>query len=464
MARRPGGEPSGEDGRRARRSAARFRARPGARARAEAESERARDGRARSLGEPALFAIALSAVGSSIYFVLGVVADDALGLTPLVFFLSGLFFVVSMLTYVEGTSLHPERGGASTFARYAFNELWSFVAGWAIILDYLIVMAFGAFAVSHYLARSGATPATRACSRSSIAGAAALRSRRSNIRGLSANRLGTVLRLSLFSIAVLVGVSVIGFAQYWDPGAISSSIHVGSAPTWQNLIFAAVVASVAAIGVEAASGLAGEIRVGTPRAAARGARLDRGRDAAVPVRVGRRPDGGTRGGRPHSTRRPLRRGPGAGDRVRLRARAGCERRSATWCGVAALVLVKAVNGQVLGVARLAYSLATNRQIPSLVGRLHEALRHPLRGDRDHRGARLRPHDPDRRGLPGRPVRLRRDDRLRARPPLGDRAALPRARPPERLPGAALDPGRQRLDPDPGRRGRPAGDARSGSAS
>jgi APA family basic amino acid/polyamine antiporter len=40
-------------------------------------------------------------------------------------------------------------------------------------------------------------------------------------------------------------------------------------------------------------------------------------------------------------------------------------------GVAALVLVTAVNGQVLGVARLAYSLTTNRQLPSLVGRLHK---------------------------------------------------------------------------------------------
>ena len=68
------------------------------------------------------------------------------------FLVAGLFFVLTMLTYVEGNSLHPERGGASTFARYAFNELWSFIAGWAILLDYLIVMAIGAFAVSHYLA------------------------------------------------------------------------------------------------------------------------------------------------------------------------------------------------------------------------------------------------------------------------------------------------------------------------
>ncbi|MEA2396798.1 MAG: basic amino acid/polyamine antiporter, family, partial [Thermoleophilaceae bacterium] len=36
----------------------------------------------------------------------------------------------------------------------------------------------------------------------------------------------------------------------------------------------------------------------------------------------------------------------------------------------AVVLIQAVNGTMLGVSRLSYSLATNRQIPSLVGRLH----------------------------------------------------------------------------------------------
>jgi APA family basic amino acid/polyamine antiporter len=37
---------------------------------------------------------------------------------------------------------------------------------------------------------------------------------------------------------------------------------------------------------------------------------------------------------------------------------------------AAALLLVAMNGQMLGLARLAYSLATNRQIPSAVGRLH----------------------------------------------------------------------------------------------
>ncbi len=106
----------------------------------------------RSLGEPALFAITLSAVVSGLLLTLGVVSDDALGLAPLVYLVAGLFFVVTMATYVEGSSLHQERGGASSFARYAFDELWSFIAGWAILLDYVIVMAAGAVVISDYLA------------------------------------------------------------------------------------------------------------------------------------------------------------------------------------------------------------------------------------------------------------------------------------------------------------------------
>ena len=60
---------------------------------------------------------------AALYFALGAVAEDALGLTPVVFLIAAVFLVCTILTYVEGSSLHTERGGASTFARYAFNEL-----------------------------------------------------------------------------------------------------------------------------------------------------------------------------------------------------------------------------------------------------------------------------------------------------------------------------------------------------
>src|SRR5206468_9131812 len=99
---------------------------------------------ARGVGAPRLAAIGLGAVGSSIYFVLGVVAKHALGLTPVVFLVATAFFAITTMTYLEANSVHPERGGSSTFSRYAFDELVSFAAGWAVLLAYLIVMAIGA--------------------------------------------------------------------------------------------------------------------------------------------------------------------------------------------------------------------------------------------------------------------------------------------------------------------------------
>src|ERR1700721_858116 len=95
----------------------------------------------RSIGSPILFTIIYSSLASAIYFSLGVIAGHALGLTPVVFLVAALVFTLTAMTYVGGASLHPERGGSTVFARYAFNELISFVAGWAILLDYIILVA-----------------------------------------------------------------------------------------------------------------------------------------------------------------------------------------------------------------------------------------------------------------------------------------------------------------------------------
>src|SRR5216117_919214 len=105
----------------------------------------------RVLGTPALFATAYGNVGSSIYYALGLVAGIALGLTPLVFVISGLIFAATAATYAEGTVRYPEAGGSSSFARHAFNEFVSFSAAWAQMLNYVVTIAISAFFVPHYL-------------------------------------------------------------------------------------------------------------------------------------------------------------------------------------------------------------------------------------------------------------------------------------------------------------------------
>src|SRR3981081_4678138 len=105
----------------------------------------------RVLGTPALFSTAYGNVGSSISHARGLVASYALGLTPIVFIITGFIFYLTAATYAEATAMYPEAGGSSSFARHAFNELWSFFAAWAQMLNYTITIAISAFFVPHYL-------------------------------------------------------------------------------------------------------------------------------------------------------------------------------------------------------------------------------------------------------------------------------------------------------------------------
>jgi APA family basic amino acid/polyamine antiporter len=325
---------------------------------------------ARGLGAPALFAIAGGAVCSSVYFALGIVAGDALGLTPLAFLIAGAFFFLTVLSYLEGNSLHPERGGAAVLARYAFNELWSFIAGWAILLDFLIVMAIGALAVSGYLEVFWSVPAKPGFELV-VAAAVLAWVAWTNLRGQSADRYRFVLRLVLATGALFTAIIVAGLLEFHDFGGLVDSIDLGESPTWEGLGFAAVVASVTLTGIESASGLAGELRVGR-----RGLRrvVAVGGVAMLILFVGMAlvailalpvQDGATElGGRFQDA-------PVVGVASQLEPAWISELLRYATGVLGALVLVQAVHGQMLGIGRLAYSLGRNRQIPSVLSRLDE---------------------------------------------------------------------------------------------
>src|SRR5437867_4144886 len=115
----------------------------------------------RVLDAPSLFAVAYGEIASSLYIALGIVAGVALGFTPLVLLVTGVLFLIVSLSYAEGTAAIPETGGAATFVRRAFNDLAGFITGWALFLDFLIVMALSAFFVPHYLGAAIAAPSLR---------------------------------------------------------------------------------------------------------------------------------------------------------------------------------------------------------------------------------------------------------------------------------------------------------------
>ncbi len=105
----------------------------------------------RVLGVAGLYSIGYGNVGASIYYALGITAVYALGATPIALLGAGVFFVLTAATYAEGAAMFPEAGGSSSFARHAFNEFWSFVAGWALMLAYMVTLAISAVTVPSYL-------------------------------------------------------------------------------------------------------------------------------------------------------------------------------------------------------------------------------------------------------------------------------------------------------------------------
>jgi APA family basic amino acid/polyamine antiporter len=209
-------------------------------------------------GTGALFSAAYGNVGSSIYYALGVVASFALGLTPITFIIAGLIFMATAATYVEATVMYPEAGGSASFARHAFNELVSFVAGWGQMLNYIITVAISAFFVPHYLAvfwsPLGEGPGDIIGGIVLIAALAAL-----NIKGTKESaRFNLILAIAdLATQVVLVGI---GIALVLDPQTLVDNVNLGVAPTWGNFALGIAVGMIAYTGIETISNMAEEAK------------------------------------------------------------------------------------------------------------------------------------------------------------------------------------------------------------
>jgi APA family basic amino acid/polyamine antiporter len=149
----------------------------------------------RVLDVPSLAAVAYGEIASSLYFALGVIALFALGFTPWVLLGVGALFLLVALSYAEGTSAIPETGGAATFVRRAFNDPAGFLTGWALVLDYVIVMALAGLFVPHYVGHAVGWDALTDSPWDTVVGIIA-------ILGVAALRL--IRRTSLYRTAIVI--------------------------------------------------------------------------------------------------------------------------------------------------------------------------------------------------------------------------------------------------------------------
>ncbi|MBA3244076.1 MAG: amino acid permease [Actinobacteria bacterium] len=214
----------------------------------------------RVLDAPALFSVAYGEIASSLYFALGIVAAYALGFTPWVLLAAGAFFLLVALSYAEGTAAIPETGGAATFVRRASNDLLGFLTGWALLLDYLIVIALSTLFLPHYLGAALDRPGL-ADSPWDVVVAVAV------ILAIAATRLARHSRLYRAGI-VVAGLDlatqlllvVLGLAILFSPDALTQGVSLGTEPVWDDIAFALPLALLAYTGLETVANLAEETR------------------------------------------------------------------------------------------------------------------------------------------------------------------------------------------------------------
>jgi len=335
------------------------------------------------LGANALFATAYGNVGSSIYYALGLTASIALGMTPLVFIISGLIFAATAATYAEGTVRFPEAGGSSSFARHAFNELVSFGAAWAQMLNYVITVAISVIFVPHYLSIFWAP--LRTTPWDVVVGIVftwllvGL-----NVVGIKEAASLNVL-LAVLDFATQLLLVGLGFALIFSSHIITSNIHFGVAPTWSNFALAIPVAMIAYTGIETVSNLAEEARDplrSVPKAISWVAiavfaiyfTLPWVALSALPVhKVGGR----------YVTKLGLdppqgfKNDPVLGLVENLSLHGYVLGAAKVYVGLlAATILFIATNAGVIGASRITYSMASYRQLPEVFRRLHPKLKTP----------------------------------------------------------------------------------------
>ena len=332
----------------------------------------------RVVGASELFAVGYGDVGSSIYYTLGATALYALGATPIALMIAGCVFICTALTYAELSTTFPEAGGSATFARHAFNDLISFIAGWGLLLDYLLTLAISAFTIPPYLKHifgifgldayiSGPMHTI------SVAFIIALLFVINLIGIRSSGRFSLI--LAIFTLATQAGVVLMGALLVLNLPYVFDHMRIGIAnaswsPDWWQFWKGTAMAMVAYTGIEAISQMAAEAKrpaISIPRAVKWTITTvlflyiglaSVGLSVVSPEELGTRYLEDAVGG------------------IAMNFPVGGQILG-PWVGVtAAIILMICANAGLIGCSRLIFSMGSNYQLPKVFSKLHARYRTP----------------------------------------------------------------------------------------
>jgi len=330
----------------------------------------------RVLGVPALFSAGYGDVGSSIYYALGIVALVALGATPIALAVAGVIYIFNALTYAEGSAMLPEAGGSASFARHGLNDLVGFIAGWALMLSYIVTMAISAYTIPPYL--SHFWPVLR----EPVAGTAT--SMGIIIFLMLINVLGVreSSRVNIFfivlDIATQLTLVVLGIILILavNPGVLVHNMFgAGNWPSTPNLVFGIAIAALCFTGVETVSQLAEETRQPQKRVPQAYILMI----VAVLVLFAGISIVALSAMTPQALGDPVQgwaRDPVAGIAANLPSETLQNIFAPLVAILAASILLTASNAGLMGISRLAFNLSSHKQLPATLSRVHHRFRTP----------------------------------------------------------------------------------------
>jgi basic amino acid/polyamine antiporter, APA family len=207
-------------------------------------------------------------VGADIYAALGIVIMAAQGMAPLAFALAGTVYVMIGLAFTELASSYPVAGGGHYYSLRGLGDLWGYVAGVGLLLDYTIDIALFAVAATGYL--NYFIPTIRefkvsfgplvninpAWCLEAIIVIVALRYL--NVRGIrESSRFNEV--LGAMDLVIESSIIVTGFLFAWKPELLASQwLH--EAPTLKQFLYGSSLAIISFVGLESISQAAQETR------------------------------------------------------------------------------------------------------------------------------------------------------------------------------------------------------------
>ncbi|HUA08098.1 MAG TPA: APC family permease [Candidatus Acidoferrales bacterium] len=97
------------------------------------------------------FSWGYSDVGADIFVGLGLVLGAAAGASNVAFLFAGIVYVCIGLAYTELAATYPVAGGGQYFVLRGLGDIFGFIAGWAVLLDFTIDIALFSWSCVDYL-------------------------------------------------------------------------------------------------------------------------------------------------------------------------------------------------------------------------------------------------------------------------------------------------------------------------